>query len=558
MLLPRLLVAACLAALLLVVPATASAASGPVKPRIINGAPAAQGQYPWTVGLQEPGADDPYCGGSLIAPTIVLTAAHCTIGSRNEEIEVIAGVTDLDAVQPSDRFEVTKISLHPDAAVGDDVTTLRRDLSLLTLDGDATAAGAQVIGLGLPGDLATVNRFDVSGWGFLTDPFTDPDADLPLVLQWAELDPVSDAACEARYSSYFGDRTFSSTDQICAIFGDDDPATDDIRDTCQGDSGGPLAAPADPNDVSLSQSSASDWRLHGVTSYGVECAGEDEDGPIPGVYARVTGSETNAYAVNGADGTDDSPEQVEHVSGAPGIDTDESEGQVFVFCTGNELTWSGAPTQVDYFIRQVTGDGEQTVSSTGVYAVDESDDEGDAFFCEARGSRPDAGGYGIARSAGIVPIPDNGDPAPQVVEVPVPVPGPVVTVPGPPQVVPVPTPDPRFGDTIAPRTRSVSRRCTSRRVCTFTIRVSDQGAAGVKAVFAQLQTPKTRSCRRGGRRTTCASTSTSFLVARRQADGTYRVVTKRLARGSHVFLAAAVDGAGNIQSTARRVPFTLR
>eukprot|EP00966_Prymnesium_polylepis_P015855 366237-Prymnesium_polylepis.1 len=43
--------------------------------------------YPWLVSLQTVN-DFPFCGGTLIAPTWVLTAAHCTIGSSPAEVIV--------------------------------------------------------------------------------------------------------------------------------------------------------------------------------------------------------------------------------------------------------------------------------------------------------------------------------------------------------------------------------------------------------------------------------------------------------------------------------------
>ena len=40
--------------------------------------------------------------------------------------------------------------------------------------------------------------------------------------------------------------------------------------------------------------------------------------------------------------------------------------------------------------------------------------------------------------------------------------------------------------------------------------------------------------------------------------GTFRITTSRLSRGTHVLHARAVDGAGNVQASPRRVTFRLR
>jgi hypothetical protein len=134
-----------------------------------------------------------------------------------------------------------------------------------------------------------------------------------------------------------------------------------------------------------------------------------------------------------------------------------------------------------------------------------------------------------------------------------------VAVPVPGQTVTINQPDPRNFDTTNPRVSSVRRRCTRRRVCTFTIRATD-AATGVKSLAVTLNTVRTRSCRRNGRRTTCASWRATALRARPVAGqaGTFRVTTRRLSRGSHVLHARAVDGAGNVQASPRRVAFRLR
>jgi len=79
------------------------------EPDIVGGAPAEPGEYPWQVALVDGTSTDLYntlfCGGSLIDPQWVLTAAHCItesdgsispVGSR----DVVAGIYNLVAPAP--------------------------------------------------------------------------------------------------------------------------------------------------------------------------------------------------------------------------------------------------------------------------------------------------------------------------------------------------------------------------------------------------------------------------------------------------------------------------
>jgi secreted trypsin-like serine protease len=74
--------------------------------RVIGGRESTQGRYSYAVSL----ADDlgSFCGGSLIAPDIVLSAAHCASG----DYRVIIGRHDLDTDE-GDEVEVKREIVHP-------------------------------------------------------------------------------------------------------------------------------------------------------------------------------------------------------------------------------------------------------------------------------------------------------------------------------------------------------------------------------------------------------------------------------------------------------------
>jgi hypothetical protein len=82
------------------------------RPRfIVGGAEAAPNDWPWMASLQD--GSFHFCGGALIAPDMVVTAAHCTAGSSPGDFDVVLGRHDL-STNDGERIPIAEIINHPD------------------------------------------------------------------------------------------------------------------------------------------------------------------------------------------------------------------------------------------------------------------------------------------------------------------------------------------------------------------------------------------------------------------------------------------------------------
>jgi secreted trypsin-like serine protease len=274
---PRLGVLGALAAIALLVPASASAqGGGAVQPKIVGGSTTTISQYPWQAALvfspaEESGNahDRQFCGGSLVTSRIVITAAHCVFGMSSPEIDVVLGRTTLsqsDGVEiPAQALSYRSNYNHPSEFSN---IPPRNDVGYVVLAQPSSQPRIQIAGSGEESLWAPGAMERISGWGCTSDPndllgcpFLQTDT-----LRHATVPIIADSSCGS--ASVYG-ADFDPSTMVCAGF------LSGGVDTCNGDSGGPLQAPV-----------GGTYRLVGITSWGDGCAKQN----APGVYTRVAGS----------------------------------------------------------------------------------------------------------------------------------------------------------------------------------------------------------------------------------------------------------------------------
>ncbi|MCE9620819.1 MAG: serine protease [Actinomycetia bacterium] len=255
----------------------------PAASAIVGGEPIDITAVPWQVSLQD--SSGHFCGGSVIGPSLILTAAHCTEGTAPGEITVHAGVGNLNDGGGQVR-SVTKIFEN-----GAYFATGTSDASVLVLSAPLTFdATVQAIALGNADDVAGATTGITTGWGTTSDNEEAPTSDQLLA---AEVPLVDDGTCAIALDAE--DEGFDPATETCA--------GGTGADSCYGDSGGPLVVVAADGTP----------RLVGVVSWGVECGGA-----APGVYSDVPGLTTWITSI-----TPDTPSEDRPVDTGDGESDDE-------------------------------------------------------------------------------------------------------------------------------------------------------------------------------------------------------------------------------------------
>jgi secreted trypsin-like serine protease len=223
-----------------------------VSAKIFGGKSARESEFPFMAALYE--YDKITCGGTIIAPQWIVTAAHCLVqpdslaNSRSAlprapitALKVGVGMTDNTTEYP---VAVKRTVVSPDY----DPKTNTNDIALLELETPLTFNSTVRPAYITSCEIHAGDKFIALGWGFKEDYHISND------LQHVELEAADDEKCKAGFPDWNG----QDGNLVCT-------GNTPGRDTCYGDSGGPLILPLTPD-----SHDTYGYYLVGITSFGID------------------------------------------------------------------------------------------------------------------------------------------------------------------------------------------------------------------------------------------------------------------------------------------------
>uniref|UniRef100_A0A8C6YDS4 Peptidase S1 domain-containing protein n=1 Tax=Naja naja TaxID=35670 RepID=A0A8C6YDS4_NAJNA len=230
---------------------------------VVGGIDTMPGTWPWMVSIRTPfkSGYQHTCGGSLIGPRWILTAAHCFRDIRHlTNWELVFGTNKLSHPGPDAEVRFPKrVVQHENYQPRQQIN----DIALVELD-DPVKCTDYIQPACLPDssvDVSSMAHCYIAGWGYTREKDKAPSD----ILKEAKVDLIPTEKCNSS-NWYYGS---ISTSNLCAGF------EGGGIDTCQvADSGGPLLC---------RENRSERYWIVGVTAWGLGCARAQK----PGVYTST-------------------------------------------------------------------------------------------------------------------------------------------------------------------------------------------------------------------------------------------------------------------------------
>ncbi|RLU22623.1 hypothetical protein DMN91_004901 [Ooceraea biroi] len=225
-------------------------------------------EFPWMVALLIKSADSTsytfHCGASMISNSAVLTAAHCVVNRKPEDLVARFGQWNIESnVQPlpSQEANILDIISHPSYYSGG----LFHDVAVLILE-KPVVYNVNVLPVCLPEQgmvFAAGTRCYGTGWGS-----GSIGSEYQSELRKVNLPIVDRADCQTRLQNTKLGQYFQLHGSFICAGGETN------RDMCRGDGGGPLVC----------QTSTGQFFQAGIVSWGIGCGTSN----VPAVYTSVS------------------------------------------------------------------------------------------------------------------------------------------------------------------------------------------------------------------------------------------------------------------------------